>query len=99
MILRRAHENPKFITNSDGGVGSWSTLFAAGFSGGSVLCLTPGASTRMEAIFWMPVGVRELENNVRREPQTSKWLKQTQSMEQNALTPSNKSSEVWPASS
>lgn len=34
----------------------------------SVLCLTPGASAGMKARFWMPVGVRELENGVRREP-------------------------------
>lgn len=56
----------------------------------SVLCLTPGASARMEARFWMPVGVRETENAMRREPQTSKWLKQTQWKEQNTLTPSDK---------
>lgn len=54
------------------------------------LSLTPGVSARIEVRPWMPVSVRESENGMRREPQNSKRLKQTQSQEQKALTPSEK---------
>lgn len=33
------------------------------------LSLTPGVSARVEARPWMPVGVREAENGMKREPQ------------------------------